>query len=498
MKRLDQLTFIRFIMVTLVLLYHGYGGIYDDFLNGVPFLPELLRTAPTAVGYLYVLSGFVMALVYYRPQEKFDIISYWKARFVRIYPLYLIAFLLTSYYYLDGILGVKPLKILANLFVVQAWVPTYAQSFNYASWSMTVEFFFYAIFPFFVIWAYRQPLKKLVWISLGLWIVSQTIYQGLWIGYLDTHRNFIIYSPIFHINSFIMGVVGGIWYLRVGKYEQLKPLVILSVLAASFLLMAGYSVVSLKYIPTLPNDLQPMAGLLAPIMIVFIVSLAMDTSKLSRFLDRPWLVNLGEASYAIYILHVPVIWLFERYLFDSSLAFAGRLFEFTVLPLMIFIGILLHFYVDIPLRRWLRNTLQHVNIPLFLLDLIIVLASIFLVFRLRFGEGREYNSYLVLIRLMFWSVFFVRTAIAIRLRVFDPASFQLPLTQSLRPVLISTTLGSLAIAAIGYAGFAAGMYENFPRSIYAVDWFIVLSLSVSVRLLFRFWLARYPKLVPQV
>lgn len=52
MKRLDQLTFIRFIMVLLVLLYHGYGGVYDDFLNGIPFLPELLRTAPTAVRYL--------------------------------------------------------------------------------------------------------------------------------------------------------------------------------------------------------------------------------------------------------------------------------------------------------------------------------------------------------------------------------------------------------------------------------------------------------------
>lgn len=498
MKRLDQLTFIRFVMVLLVLLYHGYGGVYDDFLNGIPFLPELLRTAPTAVGYLYVLSGFVMALVYYHPQEKFDILSYWKARFVRIYPLYLIAFLLISYYYIDGILGIKSPKILANLFVIQAWIPRYAQSFNYASWSMTVEFFFYAVFPFFVMWAYQQPLKKLIWLSIGLWIVSQTIYQGLWIGYLDTQRNFIIYSPIFHLNSFIMGVVGGIWYLRVGKHEQLKPSVIFSVLAASFVLLAGYSVVSMKYIPTLPKDLQPMAGLLAPIMIVFIVALAMDTSKLSRFLDHPWLINLGEASYAIYILHVPVIWLFERYLFDSSLAFAGRLFDFTALPLMVLIGLFTHFYVDIPLRRWLKNTLQRINIPLFLLDLAIVLTSIFLVFRLRFGGGREYDSYLILIRLMFLSVFFVRTAIGIKLRAFDSATFQLPLVESLRPIVLSTTLGSLIIAVIGYAGFTAGMYENFPRSIYVVDWLIVLSASVLLRLVFRFLFAKFPKLALQM
>lgn len=498
MKRLDQLTFIRFIMVILVLFYHGYGGVYIDLLKGLPFLPELLRTAPTAVSYLYVLSGFVMVLVYYRPQEKFDFFGYWKARFVRIYPLYLIAFLLTSYFYIDSILRIKPPKIIANLFVVQAWVPAYSQSFNYASWSMTVEFFFYAIFPFFVLWAYRQPLKKLIWLAIGLWIVTQAVYQVLWIGYLDTHRNFIIYFPVFHLNSFIMGVVGGIWYLRIGKYQEIGSRVVLSVLGISTLLVAGYSVISLKYIPALPHNLQPMAGILAPIMILFIVSLAMDTSRLSKYLNHPWLINLGESSYAIYILHVPVIWLFERFIFESSFSFAEGLFRVAIFPLMILIGIITHFYVDIPLRRWLKNTLQHINIPLFLLDLAIVLVSIFLVFRLRFGEGREYNSYLVLIRLMFWSVFFVRTAIAIRFRAFDPASFQLPLTQSLRPVLISTMLGSLAIAAIGYAGFIADMYENFPRSIYVVDWLIVLSLSIFVRIFFRFWLARYPKLVPQV
>ncbi|MDP2776727.1 MAG: acyltransferase family protein, partial [Anaerolineales bacterium] len=148
MKRLDQLTFTRFAAILIVLFFHGGGGVYLQAVNVFPF-SAILVSATTSVTYLYVLSGFVMSLVYYRPNEKFDTGRYWTARFVRLYPLYLISYLLTCYYYIDFIAKIKPQKILANIFMLQAWIPQYAQSFNYASWSMTVEFFFYAVFPFF-------------------------------------------------------------------------------------------------------------------------------------------------------------------------------------------------------------------------------------------------------------------------------------------------------------------------------------------------------------
>jgi peptidoglycan/LPS O-acetylase OafA/YrhL len=485
-------------MVMMIVLYHGYGGIYTSLLMRLPFFSALLGSATTAVGYMYVLSGFVMSLVYYRPLEKFDIVAYWKARFVRIYPLYLIAFLLICYYYLDAILNIKPQKILANLFVIQAWIPAYSQSFNYPAWSVTVELFFYFIFPFFILWAYRQPVKKLIWAALGFWAVSQVVYQVLWIGYIDTQRTFILYFPLFHLNSFIMGAVGGIWYLREGRQRQLNPALILSVLTASFLLLVGYLIVSMSFLPALPHGSQPMAGLLAPLMILFIVSLAMDESRVSKFLNHPWLVNLGETSYAIYILHVPVIWLFERYVFDSSFSNPERVFAMSAAPLIIVVGLLMYFFVDTPLRKWLKNTLPHINIPLFLLDLTVVPTSVFLSFHLRFGEGREYDSYLVLIRLLFWSAFFLRAALSIVFRTFDPGVLRLPLFQVTRSVFISTMLGSLVLTAIGYVGFYAGLYENFPRSVLVMDWLIVFSASMFVRMLFRVWLAKYSSLVPQL
>jgi peptidoglycan/LPS O-acetylase OafA/YrhL len=484
MKRLDQLTFTRFAVIFLVLTYHGTAGFYTSFASGGA-ISALLRSAPTGVGYLYVLSGFVMSLVYFRPNEKFDIKGYWRTRFIRIYPLYIIAFLLICYYYIDGVFGIKPQKILANVFVLQAWFPAYSQSFNYASWSMTVEFFFYSVFPFLTLWAYRQSTRKLVWTALIFWAVSQTIYYILWIGYFPEYGGFIVYSPIFHLNSFIMGVVGGIWYLREGRQQETKPITILLVLAGSILLAAMYTLVSTVYYPSLPHNLQPMAGLLAPVLVLIIVALAMDKSRLSDFLNRPILVNLGEISYAVYILHVPIAWLYERALEHSALANPRLIFEITFLPLIISIGLIAHFYIDSPLRKWLRNTLQHVSMRLLILDLALIAASVYVSFRFRFGDGREFNRYWDTAQIMFWSAFLLRTIFSTYFNSFNPSNLYGTFLQLVKPVFLSVTIASLPVAGVVYLIYSLGLIENFPRSIFVIDWVILLTLSLFARLTFR-------------
>ena len=489
MKRLDQLTFTRFAMVLLVLFYHGTGEFYTAAINFFPF-SALLRSAPTAVAYLYVLSGFVMSLVYYRPGEKFDIAGYWRARFVRIYPLYIISFLLVCIYYYDSLFRIKPQKIIANLFVVQAWFPQYSQSFNYAAWSMTVEFFFYAIFPFLILWIARQSTRKLIWASLALWAVSQALHYTLWIGYFPDHKDFIVYFPVFHLNSFVLGVVGGIWYLREGRSQIISPASVLSVLFGSFFLVALYTIVSTGIYPALPHDLQPISGLLAPIMVLFVVALAMDDSRLSTFLRRPALVNLGETSYAIYILHVPVYWLYERALEHYKVADAERVFDITFLPGMILLGLAAHFYVDVPLRRRLKNFLQTISIRVFLLDLAIITFTVFMIFQLRFTNGREYSSYREMERLMFWVAFFVRPALSLFFGATRLDVMMKPGVQWALPVVISSIISTGIIAGSVYLGYASGWFENFPRSIFVLDLFVIVALSLLVRLAYRTWALR--------
>lgn len=495
MKRLDQLTFTRFAMILLVLFYHGTGEFYTNLINVFPF-SALLRSAPTAVAYLYVLSGFVMSLVYFRPGEKLDIFGYWRARFVRIYPLYIISFILVCIFYYESMFQIKPLKILANIFVVQAWIPIYAQSFNYSSWSMTVEFFFYAIFPFFVLWAVHQPTRRLIWTALSLWIVTQAVNFSLWIGYFPEHKDLIVYFPLFHLSTFVMGVVGGIWYLREGRGQALNQRTITSVLFASFMIIAVYTVISTDVFPALPHDLQPMSGLLAPFMILFIVALALDNSRLSRFLSHPALVNLGETSYAIYILHVPVYWLYERALESSGVADPAWVFDITFLPMMILLGLAVHFWVDIPLRRWLKDFLRSINVPLFLLDFAIVVVTAFFLFQLRFGIGREYRSYREMERLVFWVAFLARPALSLLFGMYRSSALAKPVWQWMRPVLLSVSLGSFMVAGSVYLGYFTGWFENFPRSVFVLDWLIILISSLLVRFVFRIFITKKQTALP--
>jgi peptidoglycan/LPS O-acetylase OafA/YrhL len=484
MKRIDQLTFTRFAMILLVMFYHDTGSFYTGPIDFFPF-SALLRSAPTAVAYLYVLSGFVMSLVYYRPGEKMDKFSYWRARFVRIYPLYIISFLLICIYYYDSLFQIKPQKIIANLFVVQAWIPAYSQSFNYSSWSMTVEFFFYAIFPFLILWAVNQSTRRLIGVALTLWGVSQAVHYTLWLGYFPEYWNFIVYFPLFHLNSFVMGVVGGIWYLRIGREQAVSTKTTLSILAISFLIIAVYTVISTDIFPFLPHNLEPMAGLLTPFMILFIVALALDESRLSQILRHPVLVNLGESSYAIYILHVPTFWLFERALEHYRVPNAERIFDITFLPFMILIGVGMHFYVDTPLRRWLKNFLQTISIRVFLLDLAIAALAVLLVFQFRFDAGREYRSYRDMERLMIWVAFFARPALSLIFGSCRPELIMKPGPQWIRQLVLSVSLSSVVMAASVYWGYSTGWFENFPRSIFALDWLIVITLSLLVRYAFR-------------
>ncbi len=491
MKRVDQLTFTRFAMILLVLFYHGTGSYYMGVLDFFPF-SAILRSAPTAVSYLYVLSGFVMALVYFKPGEKLDISSYWRARFVRIYPLYIISFILTCLYYYDGLFRIKPQKFLANIFVVQAWIPAYAQSFNYSSWSMTVEFFFYALFPFILLWAAGRSNRTLIWFSVALWGISQAVHYVLWMRYFPEFRDFVVYFPLFHLSSFVMGVVGGIWYLREGRGVGYNPKSILLILLTSLFLIGGYTVLSSDIYPALPHNLQPMSGLLAPLMALFIVALALDDSRLSAAFRHPVLVNLGETAYAIYILHVPMYWLYERALHDYGVENPQFVFDVTFLPIMILTGFLVHFYLDIPLRTRLKSLVKATFIRVFLLDLAVILLTAFFIFKIRFPLLRDYRAYQDMERLAIWLGFTVFPVISLLIGSCRRAVLEKPFLQWARVTALSVTLGIALIAGIVYAVYFFGGFENFPRSIFIYMWLIVLSGSFLIRGMFRVFKMEIP------
>ncbi|MEP7136274.1 MAG: acyltransferase family protein [Chloroflexota bacterium] len=466
-RKLDQLTVTRFIAALSVLLFHG-----GRELGVLRYLP-MLTSGPTAVGYFYVLSGFVMALAYYRPGVRFDFRNYWLARFSRIYPVYIISFVLTCLYYLELMSKLRSEKILANIFLYQAWIPKYALSFNIAAWSLSVEAFFYVIFPFLLILAMRQPVKRLIWISLGFWIISQLTHSILTMRFMPEMESWLAYFPLFHLNAFLLGVAGGIWYTANPAHQQADKAknIWLLIGALGFVLL----MLSLReFMPAFPRTFSLDTGLLAPFFLIIILALATDTTRLSRGLSHPWLVLLGNASYALYILHVPFRWILERFLADMGSTIPYNVMYLVYAPTSIVICVFVYKYIERPARDWLR-THTHV-LPWILLDIILITTMTWLSFTLRLGAGISG---------------FVRTqtfALRVGLVVFFlfMLIFRFYTTNSWRSLAPAILSGTVVLAGFIYYASTKGWVENFSRSIVLLIPILIFSSIYLSRSLFRF------------
>jgi acyltransferase-like protein len=94
-KRLDALTGLRFFAAIEVVVFHERAL----FAHFPAFLRNAISNGDVAVSLFFILSGFVLAYNYIRPQEKslrVENREFWLARFARIYPGYFLAALMFS------------------------------------------------------------------------------------------------------------------------------------------------------------------------------------------------------------------------------------------------------------------------------------------------------------------------------------------------------------------------------------------------------------------
>ena len=86
---------LRFLAASAIVAYH-YGPKTAGFSTIPTFFQNLVLTGPIALGFFYILSGFVLTHAYSDrvPQTPLSRRSFWFARVARLYPVYLLAFVL--------------------------------------------------------------------------------------------------------------------------------------------------------------------------------------------------------------------------------------------------------------------------------------------------------------------------------------------------------------------------------------------------------------------
>jgi peptidoglycan/LPS O-acetylase OafA/YrhL len=295
---LDSLTVLRFLAALYVVVYHRRVE-----LSGTSeLLDRIIAHGYIGVPVFFVLSGFVLAYNYVAADGRFHgpAPRFYLARLARIYPVYLLAFVLFTPIALvsrnaipEGQLGVT---VLSSLTMTQAWTETIY--WNRPGWTVSTEAFFYLVFPLLA-----PPLCRLSrWRGLAaiglLWVaglVPVAIHASV-APEDDLWLRIVKHNPVSRLPEFLVGVVLG------GMFAGAPPT---RRRGAVYVLVAVVGIAVATAVET-PGvwALLWHNGCLAPLFGLLIYGLALRDRAGARV---PWVLQrLGDASYGIYILQTPI------------------------------------------------------------------------------------------------------------------------------------------------------------------------------------------------
>jgi peptidoglycan/LPS O-acetylase OafA/YrhL len=344
---LPALTGVRFFAAFYVVLSHSLPWVATRFR--IPWPAKIfLSNGYLAVAMFFLLSGFILAYTYdgqiagNRNRARF-----WEARFARIYPVYLLSLVLA--YWFERGLHVK--TQIAVLTMTQAWNPLSPETvgaWNYPAWTLSVEAFFYLVFPFLLPFLSRRSTVALRCIGIACLVVTvfgHTPWEGLQNRESLDSAGSLIPLPIWRLPEFLLGVVLGLYFLRTDSSHQKPSRPVTVALAITGILLA------------LSLPLGKWVSLVIIPFAVLIYELACANNWLATILSTRWMVLLGGASYAIYLLQFPVrAWTRTLFLqFPPSLQPLSA--PLTPLILILFSIAVFRFWEE-PARRALRTWLD--------------------------------------------------------------------------------------------------------------------------------------------
>lgn len=347
-QRIDQLTGLRFFAALLVFVSHLKWDSSPDFIRSI------FANGYVGVSFFFVLSGFVLSYSYQDKIINGQITGkrYLFLRLARLSPLHF-AIAIPFIGLAINSDQINLFALLANLSYMQSWVPISSVyfSFNAPSWSLSNEMFFYACFFFLV----TMTLKRLINIGACLLILifiaatMVTIYLdgSKFFGSNKTLAHWIFYIfPGFRIIEFICGMI--LFRLWVSGYK-----------IKSYFVIPAYAllVVSMYFANFIPEAFR-MSLYFLPVIVFFLFVHLQGEGVINGLLKSKFMVLLGNASFAFYLIHQPLIYIFTELLETFNL---GNFYFFaTTLTIITLLSIVIYLTYE----RWAERKLKEFAIKL--------------------------------------------------------------------------------------------------------------------------------------
>jgi peptidoglycan/LPS O-acetylase OafA/YrhL len=353
---LHGLTSLRFFAALYVVFYHSFA-LLTGSVNPSPLLRHTLSFALVTIGFFFFLSGYILSLAYVRTSKILtQRIPFYTARFARIYPVFLLTLILdTPDWFFAHVRSLGSYRaaslhtaavFVEHLFMLQAWFP-WQRGIDRPNWTLSVDVFFYILFPYLGIRIWKLGSKHLLLFSLGIWAGAQLFFL---VASRYLAIDVLMFVPIFHLPSFMLGVaLARAQYLHEPRIQACSNRAIGAMLFAACLLTLPFffweSPLAMLYF----NN-----GLLAPVYALVILATSVNGRFPAQLLGNRFLQQLGLSSYALYILHFPILHLLQRlhpphalwvYLLYCAVCIAASLFTFQ--------------YVETPLRIRVMSIASH-------------------------------------------------------------------------------------------------------------------------------------------
>ncbi len=178
-ERIFYLDFVRAVATIIIVLTH-FNAVY---LYTSPIMPEKavfslwfggIYTGEVGVSLFLIISGAALMYVY---EQKCNVISFYKKRFLNIYPLfwmvYILAFLF-EFYQNQGLNPAVPkYRIVYSILGMDTYSLVLGGPPNFAivgEWFLGMIIFFYLLFPLLRKWMVKHPLSLYI-VIMGLYIV---------------------------------------------------------------------------------------------------------------------------------------------------------------------------------------------------------------------------------------------------------------------------------------------------------------------------------------
>jgi peptidoglycan/LPS O-acetylase OafA/YrhL len=202
--------------------------------------------------------------------------------------------------------------------------------------------FFYLLFPVIIVWVRKNPWRHIA-AALIVVAVAEALY--IFVGAPlapPGQRGFLVSQfPIAHLLEFLVGVASGKLLLGGGR-EWIAAGNRRSLLIAGSL--AGITAISYF------QPVHPVFFAMTPLFAVLVVALAVRPRSGRSCLAAPWMLLLGEASFSLYLIHVPLINVYKMLGLPSALGW-------ILLLVVVGLSILVFKAFESPARRLVRAVL---------------------------------------------------------------------------------------------------------------------------------------------